>query len=145
MDLKFSHKFEMNEIVDKASNFLTAAYLGVLVSPMIDTNLVAHKIMVLIAIWVAQCQSHVGTEVFYKKLDVLNLKQIFQPWSPDLLTSEEQSKALESLMFLEQKHSGTVSGQLIEDRSKQNRLGWQLPRVMSDYPTVNLYYPILRG
>ncbi len=87
--------------------------------------------MLIIATKVAAGETHIslkqglkefglrGEQVVYKELDVLHLQQVFAPQDPGFLTKKEKGKALELLMFLEQKRTRAVKGRLVADRSKQ--------------------------
>ncbi len=86
----------------------------------LDTNLVAHCIMLIIASKVVAGETHIslnqcckvfrdrGEQAVYKELDVLHLQMVFAPQDSGCLTKKEKGRALESLMFLEQKQTGTV-------------------------------------
>ncbi len=82
----------------------------------VDTNLVAHCNKLIIATKVAAGETHLSLKqglkefgVEGKSLDVLHLQKMFAPQNPDGLSKTEQG----SLMFLEQKQTGVVKGQLV--------------------------------
>ncbi len=97
----------------------------------IDTDMIAHRIMLIIATKLAAGETHIslkqglkefgiqGEQAVYKELDVLHLQKVFVPQDPGVLTSKEKGKALELLMFLEQKRTGAVKGRLVADGSTQ--------------------------
>mmetsp|Transcript_17391 Transcript_17391/g.36465 ORF Transcript_17391/g.36465 Transcript_17391/m.36465 type:complete len:135 (+) Transcript_17391:3108-3512(+) len=115
----YSHCYGDDEHVDEASFFQAAQIPGVddnvtqVIAPdAVDTNLLAHRIMLIIASKVIAGETHIslkqglkvfvvdGENVMFKELDVLHLQKVFAPQSPDGLTKAERWKALELLMFL---------------------------------------------
>ncbi len=95
----------------------------------LETDLVAHRIMLIIASKVVAGETHIslnkglkifdikGEQAVYKELDVLHLQKVFAPQDPAGLTKKERGRTLELLMFLEQKRTGAVKGRLVADGS----------------------------
>ncbi len=98
----YSHWYGTEEHIDEASFFQSNRIPGVtedlnkvLVPNNVDTNLVVHKIMLIIASKVAAGETHIslkqglkqfgadGEKAVLKELDVLQLKQVFAPQQPD--------------------------------------------------------------
>ncbi len=134
----YSHRYGADKQVDEASFFQSAGIPGVdgrseypMVPNGVDTDMMAHRIMIIIASKVAAGETHIslkqslkqfgakGEKAVFKELDILQLKQVFAPQQPDTLTKDERGKALESLMFLERKRMGAIKGRLVADGSKQ--------------------------
>ncbi len=94
---------------------------------MINTDMVTHHIMLIIAAKVAAGETHIslkqglkefgikGEQAVYKELDMLHLQEVFAPNNPGCLTKTEKGNALELLMFLKQKRTRAVKGQLVAD------------------------------
>jgi len=134
----YSHCYGNDEQVDEANFFQTARIPGLLdgadrvhIPETFDTDLIAHCIMIIITTKVVAGEIHIslkrglkefgvkGEQAVYKELDVLHLQNVFTRQDPGCLTSNEKGKALESLMFLENKQTGAVKGRLVADGSKQ--------------------------
>ena len=134
----YSHRYGADVHIDEASFFQTAGIPGVMdetesveVPCAVDTDIIAHRVLLIIAAKVAAGETHIslkkglrefgllGEAAVYKELDVLHVQKVFAPQDPSTLSKEERSRALESLMFLERKRTGTVKGRLVADGSKQ--------------------------
>ena len=134
----YSHCYGADQVVEEANFFQRAGIPGVDdqvtdfdVPASVDTDVVAHRILLIIAHKVAIGETHIslrqglkefgalGEAAVHKELDSLHLQEVFRRQDPDGLTKKERSQALESLMFLERKRTGTVKGRLVADGSKQ--------------------------
>ena len=60
-----------------------------------------------------------GTGAVSKELQQLHHRDTFEPVDPKMMMSEDFHEALESHLFLKQKHDDSIKGRMVTDGSKQ--------------------------
>ena len=61
-----------------------------------------------------------GTGAVSKELQQLHHRDTFEPVDPKMMMSEDFHEALESHLFLKQKHDDSIKGRMVTDGSKQH-------------------------
>lgn len=81
---------------------------------------VVHKVMVQVSLKQGLREfGECGKEAVAKELWQIHMRDTFAPRDINELTPEQRSKALDSLMFLEEKRSGKIKGQMCANGRKQ--------------------------